>query len=213
MADMKLIIPKVIGSMGNSKIGPNDYSVTDVRRLTYALRSIDPKLRNQLVREAKEPAKPIQSAVKAAIPTTAPLTNMNQGRLAWQGSVDSKGKIKRPKDVQIQFRTTMSGRSLTTSLVRVRVVSPAVVMADMAGRSGRYLDSGYKGTGVTRPYPYKGGFRVHRLNGQGRAMIRGLGGKASRFVWPAAERAVPAARREIEQVVKKFAKMVNQKGF
>jgi hypothetical protein len=212
MADLKLIIPKFVGSLGRSGVGVGDYSVADIRNLQRALKAIDPKLRTQLLREAKEPAKPVQAAVKNAIPSVSPLSGMSQGRLAWQGSVDAKGRSHNPKDVKIQFRTSMSGKSLTTSLVRVRVASPAVVVADMAGKSGKYFDKGYRGSGFTREYPYKGGTRRHRVNGQGRAMVRNLGGSASRFVWPAAERSIPAARDAVDRVISKFAKMITQRG-
>lgn len=226
MADLKLIIPKFIGSLGRSGVSTGDYSVADIRNLQRALKAIDPKLRAELIREAKAPAKPIQSAVKSAIPAVAPLSGLNQGRLNWSSSVDSKGRSHSPKDVKIQFRTSSSGKSLTTSLVRVRVASPAVVFADMAGRSGRFIGAGYKGSGRTREYNWKGTTRSHRVDGngvkkpnrvykyasQGRALIDNLGGSASRFVWPAAERAVPAARIEINKVLDKFARKINRKG-
>jgi hypothetical protein len=212
MAGLNLIIPKFLGSLGRAGVSAGDYSVADIRNLQRALKAIDPKLRTQLLREAKAPAKPVQSAIKSAIPAVAPLSGMTQGRLAWSGSVDAKGRSHNPKDVKIQFRTSSSGKSLTTSLVRVRVASPAVVMADMAGKSGRFIDAGYKGSGRTREYNWKGGRRTHRLNGQGSAMIRGIGGSPSRFVWPAAERSIPAARAAVDQVLTKFARMVNQKG-
>lgn len=205
----------------------NEYSITDIRKLQRALKALDPKLRTQLLREAKEPAKPIQSAVKSAIPSTAPLSGMNNtGRLNWQQSVNAKGKVIRAKDVSINFRTASSGKSLTTTLVRVKVASPAVVMADMAGRSENFVGKGYRGTGRTREYSWKDTTRSHRVDGQGlkkpnrtykfrtqgEAMISGLGRRASRFVWPAAERGLPGARREVEQVIAKFIRIVNQKG-
>lgn len=212
MADLKLVIPKFVGSLGRAGVGVGDYSVSDIRNLQRALKAIDPKLRTQLLREAKEPAKPVQAAVKSAIPSVAPLSGMTGGRLSWNQSVDAKGKTHKANDVKIQFRTSMSGKSLTTSLVRVRVSSPAVVVADMAGKSGKYFDKGYKGSGFTREYPYKGGTRRHRVNGQGRAMVRNLGGTPSRFVWPAAERSIPQARAAVDRVLSKFAKMINQRG-
>ena len=213
MAGLNLIIPKFVGSLGRAGVGVGDYSVGDIRKLQRALKAIDPKLRTQLLREAKASAKPVQAAVKSAIPAVAPLSGMTQGRLAWSASVDAKGRSHNPKDVKIQFRTSSSGKSLTTSLVRVRVASPAVVVADMAGKSGRFIDAGYNGSGRTRSYPYKGGQRTHRVNGQGKAMIKALGRTPSRYVWPAAERSIPAARDAVDKVITKFAQIINQKGF
>lgn len=193
-------------------VGANDYSVTDIRELQRRLKSIDPKLRTQLVRDAKEAGKPVQSAVKSAIASVTPLSGMTRGRLNWNSSIDAKGKAHSAQDVKLQFRTRSSGKSNVTSLVRVQVASPAVVMADMAGKSNRFLDAGYKGTGRTREYPYKGGSRTHRVNGQGRAMIRNLGGSASRYVWPAADNKLPAVKARIEAILRKAYLDINRKG-
>jgi hypothetical protein len=193
-------------------VGANDYSVTDIRELQRRLKSIDPKLRTQLVRDAKEAGKPVQSAVKSAIASVTPLSGMTRGRLNWNSSIDAKGKAHSAQDVKLQFRTRSTGKSNVTSLVRVQVASPAVVMADMAGKSNRFLDGGYKGSGVTREYPYKNGTRRHRVNGQGRAMIRNLGGSASRYVWPAADNQIPAVRSRIEAILRKAYSDINRKG-
>jgi hypothetical protein len=85
-------------------------------------------------------------------------------------------------------------------------------MADMAGKSGRFMNKGYKGSGLTREYPYKGGTRRHRVNGQGQAMIRGLGGSASRFVWPAADNKIPAVKAQIENILRDAYTKINRKG-
>lgn len=201
-----------IGMSRAGMVGSNDYSVTEIRELQRRLKSIDPKLRTQLVRDAKEAGKPVQSAVKSAIAGVTPLSGMTRGRLNWNSSIDAKGIAHPAQDVKLQFRTRSTGRSNVTSLVRVRVGSPAVVMADMAGRSGRFLDAGYKGSGRTREYPYKGGSRTHRVNGQGRAMIRNLGGSASRYVWPAADGQLPAVKTRIEAILRKAYSDINRKG-
>lgn len=225
MGDVNFSIPKSVagfGTIGSAK----GVSVADVRELQSRLKALNPELRRELLREAKEPAKPIQSAIKSAIPAVTPLSGMTQGRLSWSSSRDGKGKSHNPKDVRIEFRTASSGKSNVTSLVRVRVASPAVVFADMAGKSGRFMGAGYKGTGRTKPYAYKGGERSHRVDGRGKkkpghdykfarqgdALLKGLGGSASRYVWPAAERSIPAAREAVDRVLTKFAQKLNRKG-
>jgi hypothetical protein len=192
--------------------GPNDYSVTQVRELQKALKAIDPKLRTQLVRDAKAPAEAIVSRIKPAINSVTPLSGMTRGRLNWNNSIDGKGKSHKADDVKIEFRTRSTGKSNITSLVRIRVASPAVVMADMAGRSGRFFDAGYKGSGFTKEYAYKSGTRRHRVNGQGRAMVRNLGNSASRYVWPAAESSLPAVKSQIEAVLRRAYDQINRKG-
>lgn len=195
----------------------NDYSVTDIRELQKRLKSIDPKLRTELLRNAKKPAEAIVSQVKPAINAVTPLSGMTRGRLNWNASVDAKGKTHKKDDVKIQFRTRSTGKSNTTSLVRVRVGSPAVVMADMAGKSGTYVNKGYRGTGYTREYNYRlrngeTTTRRHKVNGQGEKMIQNLGGKASRYIWPAAERSIPAVRAQVEAVLRNAFDQINRKG-
>lgn len=189
----------------------NDYSVTDIRNLQKALKRIDPRLRTELLREAKKPAQEIVNKIKPAIAAVTPLSGMTGGRLNWYASVDAKGKTHAPEDVKAQFRTRSSGYSNITNLVRIKVGSPAVVMADMAGKAGRF-DSGFKGTGYTREYPYKGGRRRHKVNGQGRAMVRNLGGSASRYIWPAAEKSIPGAKAQIEAVLRNAYDKINRRG-
>lgn len=211
---------------GVAGLGPNDYSVTDIRELQRRLKSIDPKLRTQLVRDAKQAGKPVQDAIKSKVSSITPLSGMTRGRLNWNSSIDAKGKVHKTDDVKLEFRTRSTGRSEITSLVRVRVGSPAVVMADMAGKSGSFMGAGYKGSGMTREYPYKGGTRRHRVDGfgkksptrqykysrQGDALIANLGGSASRYAWPAAESKVPAVRANIEAILRKAYADINRKG-
>ena len=217
MADMKLIIPKFVGSMSRAGATAGDYSVSDIRNLQRALKAIDPKLRTQLLREAKAPARPVQQQVVQAIQKVTPISGLTQGRLNWNGSVDSKGKTHKPTNVKIQFRTSSSGKSDKTTLVRVRAASPAVTFVDMAGRSGKYLNAGYRGTGRTRPYLWRSPSgeiqqRTHRVNGQIGGIFKEYGRKASRFIWPAAEQSIPEARNQVDKVLQKFIDIVNRKG-
>ena len=209
---LKLEIPKMVGSLSRVGVSASSASVNDIRELQRRLKRIDPEFRKQLLRQSKEAAKPVQKAVKDTLGSITPPSGMTRGRLNWNASTDAKGRVHSPTDVKIEFRTKSSGSRLVTSLVRVRVASPAVAMADMAGRSGRYIDAGYKGTGRTRMYKWKNTQRMHTVNGQGRGLIRVLGGKASRFVYPAAEASLPEAKSKVEKVVSDFAKLVNMKG-
>lgn len=216
-AMFNLEIPKFTGSISTPSAGSGNYSVTQIRQLQRALKNIDPNLRKQLLREAKAPAKPVQQSVIKAIQKVEPNSGLLRGRLNWNASVDAKGKTHKPTDVKIQFRTASSGKSAETTLVKVRAASPAVVFADMAGRSGKYIDAGYKGTGRTREYIWRAPNgelmkRTHAVNGQIEGVFKKLGRKASRFIWPAAEQSIPAARNEIDQVIQKFIDIANRKG-
>lgn len=203
-----------IATFSRSGDDVNSLSVKDIRNLQKRLKEIDPKLRTQLLRDAKKVAEPTVTAVKSAIGSVTPNSGMLRpgARLNWNNAIDAKGRSHKLMDVKPQFRTSESGRSDTTSLVRVKVGNPAVTLADMGGRSGRYRNAGYKGSGYTREYPYKGGSRRHKVNGQFRGIEDKIGGSPSRFVWPAAEKSLPAAREAIEKILRDAYTRINSKG-
>jgi hypothetical protein len=189
-------------------------SVLDIRALQKRLKEIEPTLRTQLVRDAKavavEPIKLIKTAIGSVTPNSGLLRP--GARLNWNNAIDAKGRSHPALDVKAQFRTSQSGRSNVTSLVRVKVGNPAVSLADMGGRSGRYRNAGYKGSGYTRTYAYKGGTRNHKVNGQFRGIEEKIGNSPSRFIWPAAERSIPAAREAIEKILRDAYARINSKG-
>jgi hypothetical protein len=82
-------------------------------------------------------------------------------------------------------------------------------IADMAGKRNKISNSG-----VTRKYQRSGRERSHRLNGQGRYMIEFLNanwGKASRFIWRAAELHRSTAQASVMNSLDKISKEMNQK--
>lgn len=208
-----LIIPKMVGSLSTRGVSAGDLSVSDVRLLQKRLKEIEPALRTKLLRDVKGVGKPIENAIQSRLASVNPVSGFSRGRLNWYNSVDRKGRAHKPTDVKTQFRTASSGRSLTTTLVRVSANSPAVTMIDMAGKSGNYVDAGYKGSGYTRPYAYKGGTRRHKVNGQGRVLMARMGGKASRYVWPAAEKSLPNARAEVDRILREAYATIGKKLF
>ena len=159
-----------------------DIIYSNIRELNRRLDMIDVKLKRQLQAEAKKPAKVIQAAIVAAIPNSAPLRGMNhRGRTSWNYSKDYKGKIIKPKSVSVNFKSTGSKRAAITSLVKVQANSAIVSIIDTAG--------------VAR-------------SPQGTLFIRALGGRPSRYVWPAVERKLPAVEAEVRMVLDKYTKMV-----
>jgi hypothetical protein len=180
--------------------------VQDIRELQKRLKAIEPRLRTELVRDVKRIARPMESDIKSNIPSVAPLSGMgkDRGRLGWGVGVPANKTL-------IQFRTSAGGKSLTTSLVRIKVSSPATVLADMAGRSGRFVGEGRRNDNATRgekrrnSSPAKGAKFIGSLN-------RALGSRASRMVWPAAEKSRDAVRVAIESVLRQAYNRINQKG-
>lgn len=201
----------------------------DVKAMFRKLKDIEPGAVKEFRKEINRIAKPVADQIKLNIPNQPPLSGMgfvisrtskrtgsqsyvvNEGRLNWQGvgkaGISLRGKATNPKSLTISNAIRPSGRSLTTPIAKVIINSPAVSMADMAGRKG----SGNVGT-RSREYVYRkrnGEIvkRRHAVNGQGRHMIRELTsryGKASRFGWPALEKQVDDVAREIDKVLQKY---------
>jgi hypothetical protein len=199
-----------------SKTG-QPYSVQDIRALQKKLKEIEPSLRTQFLREIKAIGKEPEKAVRGAIPTTSPLSGMTKpgATLQW-GKVTKGAKSGGAKATTIRFRTQSGGRSLTTTLLGIRVNSAATSVADMAGRSGRYVGKGYKGSGYSKPIrrTYSDGgqsveFRRRASSAGGEAFIRNLnnklGNNPSRMAWKAIEKSIPQTSRAVQFVVDKWA--------
>jgi len=181
-------------------------SVMNVRELQKRMRAIEPRMRTEFVRNLKAIGKPLESKVKTGIGTIQPLSGMlkDKGRLGWNVGVPADKTL-------IQFRTSMGGKSLTTSLLRIKVSSPATVLVDMAGRSGRYVGQGRRNDNASPSEK-----RRNASPAKGAAFIRSLneknGASASRRIWPSAEASLPAIRREVEIVLANAFRHFNMKG-
>jgi hypothetical protein len=120
------------------------------------------------------------------------------------------------KSTTIRFRTKAGGKSLTTTLLGIRVNSAASSVADMAGRSGRFVGAGYKGSGRSRPIvrTYSDGsqsvsFTRTASKKSGQAFINNLNSslsnRPSRMAWKAVEKDLPQISKTIQYVVDKWA--------
>jgi hypothetical protein len=184
---------------------------SDINYMIRVLRTIDTNHVKALRKESKQIAKPVQDAVRRGIPSRPPISGMLPkvvpGRLTWNTG-------KPAKSVTVQT-PRLKQKAKYNSLARVRTWSAAVGIADMAGRSGRSVGK----YAETRVYPYKQGFRKHKINPEGsREFIRnlnsGVGVKkssASRFVWPSGEKALPMARSRMIGVLNRYYNIVNTK--
>lgn len=178
-----------------------DVVYSNVRELTRQLRAIEPALQKAMVRDIKTEVKPLAIMVKSALPTVSPLSGANtNGRLGF-------GVGKPANSVSVRYRSGGSKFTAITSLASIRVNSPMTALMDYAGRKGVTTRSG-----ITRPYPYKGGTRTHRNNGQGQAMVDRLNSlrAASRFAWPAAERSLPMVQAKVQSVLESAAAQISR---
>jgi hypothetical protein len=187
------------------EIMSNSNIVYDAKNLLNELKTLEPKLKKELIAEARSIASKPQSMIKDAIPAVAPLSGMGldkniSGRTAW-------GAVKPANKVDFSTRTTGSRRYAVTSLFRLIVASPMTAIADIAGKG-----SGVPRNQITKPYAYKGGTRTHRVNGQGEVMINKLRSRnKSNFVYPAVENSLPGIEADLKLVVDKFALKINRK--
>jgi hypothetical protein len=190
----------------------NSSVVYDVKGLIRDLNAFEPGLKKEMVREAKDIAKPIASNIKQAIPTTAPLSGMSitknpSGRLAWGGSTNAKGGRIPANQVSVRFRSGRSRTRAITPLLSIWVTSPMTAIADVAGKG-----SMRKAKKITNEYAYKNGRRTHRVTNQGRIMIDRLRQRnANDFIYPAVGDSIDDAEVRVKLVLNKYAKKVNRK--
>jgi hypothetical protein len=211
--------------------------ITDFRELNRELRIIQPSLVRQLQSDFKRIAKPMQADVKNKIPvnpgevtsgihkkkpqrtTSGFYPRVVPGRLTWGANTQNNNIPVNSVKIQ-SISATKARRAMRknpkneASIARLRIDNAAVVMADMAGKSKKYINK----RPITRQYPYsrsRSGQRQHRINNQGIFMIRALDNKAghgaSRFVWKAAEKSMPKVRAETRMVLEKAYARINRK--
>ena len=203
--------------------GRNSDVVFDAKPVIKAMNQVEPGLKREMLKDMKAITKPAISEIKSVIPSTAPFSGISEprtftsmpdrkqnnngdGRLSWTGG-RYKNRVIAPDNVIPRFSASRSRRSAVTSLFGIWLRSPGVAMVSTAG----------KGTGrakyaTTREYPYKGGVRRHRNNGQGEAFIRKV--KSSglyNFFYKAGDASVPGMEGEVKLVWEKYSKMVSRR--
>jgi hypothetical protein len=197
--------------------------IFDAKPVLKALNELEPDLKKQMLREMKAITKPTINKIRDVIPSTAPMSGMSvtrtptsmegrdfnnnpTGRLSWTGG-KYKNKVIAPDNVIPRFSSGRSRRSAVTSLFGIWLRSPGVAMVATAGKG-----SGRAKYATTREYPYKGGVRRHRNNGQGEALIRKV--KATglyNFFYKAGEATVPGMEGEVKLVWEKYSKKVSRR--
>lgn len=191
------------------------FSVKDIRELQKKLRAIEPSLRTEFLREVKAIGKTPERAIKNAIDNDSPLSGMRKPGASLQWGKAKKGSGG-AKSTTIRFRTKAGGKSLTSTLLGIRINSAATSVADMAGRSRRYIGAGYKNSGMSKPIrrTYADGsqsveFQRRATRRGGEAFINNLNDKLnnrpSRMAWKAVEKDLPQISRTIQFVVDKWA--------
>ena len=196
-----------------------DFTVQEIRALQKKLREIEPKLRTEFMREVKAIGKAPEKAIQTAIPSSAPLSGLDpagRGRNATLQWGKTKKGFGGAKSTTVRFRTQAGGKSLNSTLLGIRVNSAATSVADMAGRSRRYVGGGYKGSGTSKPIvrTYADGgqsvsFQRRATRKGGNAFITNLNKKLSnqpsRMAWKSVQKDLPKLSKDVQFVVDKWA--------
>lgn len=216
---MTRVTPQNIGGSAGVRL-----EISNWNEIMKVLNKLDKDYVKELRRDFRDIAKPVQTAIRKAIPSKAkpPISGMRQvhfGRLAWGSSFGSGAKP--AKSVLIQTPSTRTKRARrfdTYAIARLQVGSPATVLFDMAGRKN-YM-RGRKGYTPLYDYMYTingnkvPGKRKHKVTPLAFATglssaTGGLQPRASRVIWPAAERALPEARARVDKKISEVNLKVN----
>lgn len=192
---------------------------SDYKWLVRELNKIEPELTKELKQNLKRIAEWPRTAIRESIPSGPPLRGMRR-------VLSPVGKTwntrRRANTVTVKMKSPKRGATgvgtKDMAIIQLQVVSPATIIADMAGRGGMkssingqktdwYVYPQAQGTTEnTRP-----GLRRHTVNGQGYAMIRGLGEQPSRYVYPAVEDAMPEFFEEFTDVIEDARQVIERK--
>lgn len=158
--------------------------VVGMAEVAKTLKTLDNDLIKQARKDLRSGAQPVANAVKANIPSEAPLRGMiHNGRTAWK-----------PSGVKVAVKTNFSKKAERKGFALVSIVAGAAGKNATGGASFQIADiAGRKNKGSTR---------------SGRAMIRKLNsqGRASRYVYPAAERELPQIEKTLRDTIKKLGR-------
>lgn len=217
--------------------------INDLKDLEKQMREIAPAMYHKFRRDQRKLGEPAKDAVQRTFknvnqngPLKGPkrpgrrydkMATSQLGRLSWYSSklmaqdkaIDVNYKNRKARS---DFAKIKNGADGTLSIVRVRVLAPAYVVADMAGKTGKAS----KPTGtLTREYSInlfgKGIVtRDHRINSENvenwlrqldsKASNRGQG-NPSRYGWPTMEKHSPKYRANASKLLNETIAILNQR--
>ena len=177
-----------------------DYKATiatsDYKYIIRELNKVEPDLVKALKKDFREIGNTVRQGIQGNIPVEPKLRGMKR-KLSPVGK--TWNTTRRAKTVKVVLRSPKRAQDKNRAIVQLQVLSPATIIADMAGRGNASIDGQ-----MTQLYVYPraaSGKRKHKVNGQGRAMIRKLGESPSRYVYPGAEEKMPEALQKTKDVV------------
>lgn len=201
-----------------------DIIVSDVSRLVHRLNQVEDGLTKAMRAEWKEAVEPARAKLSAALKSAGiPMRGFRKRGSPVSKTWNNRGQSSRVF-VQMRRADRVIAQMRNQTILRMVIRSAATVIADMAGRGGKYTTP--KGT-KTDWYVYtntrfaniygpntKPGFRRHTVTSQGDQMLSNLntnwGGGPSRQVYPSVEKSMPAVQEKIGQIVGKYVDKTNE---
>jgi hypothetical protein len=188
--------------------------LSDWRFLLSEISKLNSEIHKDMKKDFRRIAKDVQEGIRSEIKTRPPLSGMRKakipGRVTWGTGKPARSAL---------IRLPRNARSKYLPIAQVRVGSPATIIADMAGKSNKATNSKartalYDYTKYVNGKPIKVQ-RDHAISKLGsRKFIANLdsrlNGKASRMVYPGAEKALPQARDEVQSIVAQVVDRVNR---
>lgn len=185
-------------------------TISDYKRIIRELNKIETELTKELKANFRRIGQIPRNAVKESIPDTPPITGMRRVLSPVGKTWNTK---RRASTVLLKLaspKRATGALEKSAAIIKLQVVSPATIIADMAGRGKVRTPVGTKTDWYVYPRA-KSGERRHTVTSQGDAMIEALGGKGSRYVYPAVEDVMPETADEIYNVLGEAEKTIERK--
>lgn len=198
--------------------------VTDWNYVIRELGKINDEVRKELKKDFRKAAKKVQQGIQNEIRSkgigrgtmSGFAKKVIPGRVTW-----GTGKPATSAVISLPRTNAKKGKY---QIVKIRVASPATIIADMAGKSNSATNS----KAYTAVYKYSltpngsklhstpPGTRMHKITHTGsRKFIlnlnSALGSRASRMVYPGAEKAQPEATEDIAQIIGQALATINKR--
>lgn len=188
--------------------------LSDWRYLLSTISKLNKEIQKEMRKDFREIAGEVQKGIRDNIENKPPLSGMRKakvpGRVTWGTGKPARSAI---------IRLPRNAKKNYLPIAQVRVGSPATIIADMAGKSNAMTNSKAR----TLPYDYTiyrngAAIRVkrdHAITKIGsRKFIANLdnrlNSRASRMVYPGAEKALPEARDKVQSTVAQVIDRVNR---
>lgn len=160
------------------------YTVEGVVSAMKTLRKMEPELAKEYRGLMRAAGVPLQAEARSLIPTQSPLDNWGQ----WRGGWSSKAKT------GVRIKVNTGGKKRRIGVLELKQNDASGAIFDMAGRAfpnGRGTEGGERGANM-----------VARLNRHF--------GRASRALWPAAEKHLPRITQTVGDIVERMSDSLNK---